>query len=101
MEASIHERTDGKATHGIAEKSDYLEGPLAKAIEHQTVKLPSDLFLWGAVASMGLSLSLKLLKRKDDSAFVGQWAAPLLLLGVYNKLVKVSDAGAFSSPTVS
>jgi hypothetical protein len=65
------------------------EGPVAEAIETQTSKLPSDLFLWAALGSMGLSLGLKLAGKKAHSLFVGQWAAPFLLLGVYNKLVKL------------
>jgi hypothetical protein len=28
--------------------------------------------------------------------FVGQWAAPLLLIGVYNKLVKVAGSDRIS-----
>ena len=68
----------------------YTEGRTAKAIEEQTAKvLPSDFFLWAAVASMGVSLTLQLLGRKEDSLFVGQWPAPFLLLGLYNKLVKL------------
>ncbi|WP_295769451.1 hypothetical protein [uncultured Mucilaginibacter sp.] len=65
------------------------EGKVAKAIEEQTAKLPSDLFLWAAVASMGVSLTLKIMKKKHTALFVGQWAAPFLLLGLYNKIVKV------------
>jgi hypothetical protein len=65
------------------------EGPIARNIEEQTAKLPSDLFLWAALASMGVSLTLKCLGRKHTALFVGQWAAPFLLLGVYNKIVKV------------
>lgn len=65
------------------------EGPVAKAIEEQTSKLPSDLFLWAALGSMGISLALKLSGKNAKSLFVGQWAAPFLLLGVYNKLVKL------------
>jgi hypothetical protein len=34
--------------------------------------------------------------RKEDSMFVGQWAAPLLLIGVYNKLVKVAGSDRIS-----
>ena len=64
------------------------EGKVAKAIETQTSKIPSDLFLWAALGSMGIALSFKLLRRQHDSLFVGQWAAPFLLLGIYNKLVK-------------
>ena len=65
------------------------EGPVAKAIEEQTSKLPSDLFLWGALGSMGVSLTLKLMGKKHEALFIGQWAAPILLLGLYNKLVKL------------
>ena len=65
------------------------EGPIAKAIESQTSKLPSDLFLWCAFGSMGVSLTLKLMGKKNEALFVGQWAAPFLLLGLYNKIVKL------------
>ncbi|MDB5112386.1 MAG: hypothetical protein JWR67_3500 [Mucilaginibacter sp.] len=65
------------------------EGPLAKAIEEQTAKLPSDIFLWAALTAMGASLTLKLMDKKHTALFVGQWAAPFLLLGIYNKLVKL------------
>ena len=64
------------------------EGKVAKAIESQTAKLPSDVFLWTAGAAMATSLTLKLLKLNHAALFVGQWAAPLLLFGIYNKLVK-------------
>ena len=64
------------------------EGKIAKAIESQTSRLPSDLFLWGAGAAMATSLTLKLMKVNNIALFVGQWAAPLLLFGIYNKMVK-------------
>lgn len=71
-------------------QGQYTEGGTAKAIEEQTAKiLPSDLFLWAAIASMGISLTLQLLGRKEDSLFVGQWPAPFLILGLYNKIVKL------------
>lgn len=65
------------------------EGRVAKAIEEQTAKLPSDLFLWTAVGAMAASLTLKLMKNDHLSMFIGQWAPSLLILGLYNKLVKV------------
>ena len=64
------------------------EGRVASAIEEQTAKIPSDAFLWAAFASMGISLTLKCLGRSHNALFVGQWAAPFMLMGVYNKLVK-------------
>lgn len=71
---------------------EHKEGEVAKAIEEQTAKLPSDLFLWAAIGSMGVSLTLKLMGNKHNSLFIGQWAAPFLLLGVYNKLVKLEGS---------
>jgi len=64
------------------------EGRVARAIESQTSRLPSHLFLWGAGGAALTSLTLKFLKREHESLLIGQWVAPLLLLGVYNKLVK-------------
>jgi hypothetical protein len=64
------------------------EGPVARAIEDQTAKVPSDVYLWTAIAAMGVSCALKCLGKKHTALFVGQWAAPLLLFGVYNKIVK-------------
>ena len=66
------------------------EGTVARAIESQTAKLPSDLFLWAAVGSMGVALALQLSGKKPASLFIGQWAAPFLLFGVYNKIVKTT-----------
>jgi len=67
---------------------DHTEGPVAKTIENQTAKLPSDTFLWAAVASIGASLLFKILGSNHRALFIGQWAPVLLILGLYNKLVK-------------
>jgi hypothetical protein len=64
------------------------EGKVAKTIEEQTSKLPSDVFLWASVGAMTASLVLQLARQKHISLFIGQWAAPFLLFGIYNKLVK-------------
>jgi len=68
---------------------EHKEGKVARAIEEQTAKLPSDLFLWAALGSMAVSLTLQIMGRKKESLFVGQWPAPFLLLGLYNKVVKL------------
>lgn len=69
--------------------SEHTEGKIAKLIEDQTAKLPSDLFLWTAGAAIATSLVLQIVGRKPKSLFFGQWVAPFLLLGLYNKLVKL------------
>ncbi len=68
------------------------EGNVAKTIERQTSKVPSDVFLWSALGSIGLSAGLQLAGRKQLSSFVGQWAPTILILGLYNKLVKVAGS---------
>lgn len=70
------------------QNAEHKEGPVARKIEDQTAKLPSDMYLWTAVAAMGVSLSLKCLGQKHTALFVGQWVAPFLLFGIYNKIVK-------------
>ena len=60
--------------------------------EKQTAKLPSHWFLLGAFGSMGLSLVLEFMGRQRESRFIGQWPAPLLIMGMYNKLVKTPGA---------
>jgi hypothetical protein len=61
--------------------ASHSEGSVAKAIESQTAKLPSDLFLWAAFGSMAGSLALQMMGKKEQSNFVGQWAPTLLILG--------------------
>ncbi|MDR7211069.1 hypothetical protein [Flavobacterium piscis] len=69
-------------------ENENTEGTTAKAIEEQTSKIPSDVYLYASLAAMGTSLTLKCLGKNHSALFVGQWAAPFLLLGIYNKLVK-------------
>jgi hypothetical protein len=73
----------------LQDNPQHKEGPVARMIEEQTAKLPSDLFLWAALGSMGISLTLKLLGNRHTALFVGQWAPTFLILGLYNKVVKV------------
>ncbi len=79
------------------------EGKVARTIEKQTAKLPSDTFLWAALGAMAASVVVQLLQPKRSlknlptrqgqlSLFVGQWVPTLLLLGIYNKIVKVAGS---------
>ena len=68
----------------------YPESKVATAIERRTAQfLPSDFFLWAAGASIAASLLLKTQKRNHDALFVGHWAPTFLILGLYNKMVKL------------
>ena len=72
------------------------EDRVTGAIERQTSQVPSSLFLGLAIGSMAASAVLKILGKDDWALFVGQWPAPFLILGSYNKMVKQhgSDAGS-------
>jgi hypothetical protein len=72
----------------FAETADHTEGTVARSIENQTARLPSDFFLWLAIGSMTVSAALQATGKRHGSLFVGQWAPAFLLFGVYNKLVK-------------
>ena len=65
------------------------EGSVARTIEQQTAKIPSDVFLWAAIGSIGVSLALLLTGNAKKANFVGQWTPTFLCLGIYNKLVKL------------
>ena len=69
-------------------RPEHAEGDLARVIEQQTAKIPSHWFLVGALGAMGASLVLEVAGRRRESRFVGQWPAPLLIMGMYNKLIK-------------
>ena len=73
-----------------------MEDRYTGALESQTSKMPSSLFLGLALGSMGASLVLKIMEKDDWALFVGQWAAPFLIMGTYNKMVKQlgSDRGS-------
>jgi hypothetical protein len=79
-----------EATPVVRDK--HAEGLLTRVIEQQTTKLPSDFFLWCSLGSMGISLYLELSGRHKSSRFIGMWAPSLLIMGVYDKLVKISGS---------
>jgi len=51
---------------------EHSEGNLAKQIENKTAKIPSDVFLWAALTSMGVSLTYKLIRKDHKALFIGQ-----------------------------
>ena len=65
------------------------EGELTKRLEHVTSQIPSGVYLGLALGSISLSALLYLSGRKTDATFVGHWAPTLLMIGMYNKMVKL------------
>ncbi|HKO21286.1 MAG TPA: hypothetical protein VJX91_01405 [Candidatus Eisenbacteria bacterium] len=72
------------------------EGPVAKAIEHQTSKIPSDVFLWAALGFLGVSAMKSIRNRRDSGeTFLSSLGPTLLMLGLYNKIVKVHGSDQY------
>ena len=88
--------TDMTLSTRLKQAQEHREGPIARTIEEETAKLPSDTFLWGALGTLALALGLFNAGRKADAMFVGQLATPILALGIYNKLVKVAGSDQVS-----
>jgi hypothetical protein len=78
------------------ERGQVTEDGFTATIEEQTARVPSSTFLGLAVASMGVSAILKLVGKDNWALFVGQWAAPFLIMGNYNKMVKQHGSDASS-----
>jgi hypothetical protein len=70
-------------------RAEHREGLVTRIIEQQTAKVPSNYFLTLALLAMLATFGLEVSGRRRASRFVGMWPAPLLVMGVYNKLVKV------------
>lgn len=82
-------------------KSIPKEGELTKKVENVTANIPSMGFLGLAVGSMAVSaLIAAFSKRKDMANFVGLWVPTIMLVGIYNKLVKLEGSDRFSRGSV-
>jgi hypothetical protein len=76
---------------------DAKEDQVTAAIEKYTSQVPSSAYLGLAIASIAASVTFKIAKKDHAALFVGQWVAPFLLLGIYNKLVKQHGSDATTS----
>jgi hypothetical protein len=78
------------------ERGQVKEDRIKGAIERRTSMALSSLFLGLALGSMAISAILKLSGKNHWALFVGQWAAPFLIMGNYNKMVKQQGSDATS-----
>lgn len=65
--------------------------------DKHTANLPSA-FLVAAVVAMGVAMVLLLSGKTPAGLFIALWAAPYLLLGVCDKLIKVGNLQARRAP---
>ena len=45
-----------------------------------------------AIGSIGLAAAMKVMGRDKDAQFIGHWVPTILILGLYNKIVKVQGS---------
>ena len=83
--------TDYRVAAGEAQ-----EDQVTAQIEKYTAQVPSSIFLGAAIASILGSITFKIAKKEHEALFVGQWVAPFLILGLYNKMVKQHGSDATS-----
>ena len=65
------------------------EDSFSKSVEEYTSEIPSSAFLGVAVGAMALSLVCQITGQGKWSNFLAQWVPTWLVIGVYNKLVKL------------
>jgi len=73
-------------------RSQYQE-ELSHKIEERAAQVPSVSFISLAVASMvGSAILAFFTDKKDTANFIGMWAPSFLLMGVYNKLIRIEHS---------
>ena len=65
------------------------EDQFTKSIEEYTSAIPSSAYLGAALGAMALSLICQVTGRGKWGNFIAQWVPTWLIIGVYNKLVKL------------
>ena len=65
------------------------EGKVTRQIEERTAQVPSGAYLGLAFGSMIAAAALQLSGKRQTAQFIGNWVPSLLVIGLYNKLIKI------------
>ena len=65
------------------------EDEFTKTVESYTASIPSTAFLGLALGAIGLALVAQATGRGKWGNFIAQWVPTVLVMGLYNKLVKL------------
>ena len=90
---------EGIAAFDNARRSDS-EDQFTKSVEAYTAAIPSSSYLGVAVGAMALSLICQVTGRGKWGNFIAQWVPTWLIIGVYNKLVKLEGHENFDRGSV-
>jgi hypothetical protein len=74
---------------GESQRPTPTEDQFTKSVEQYTAAIPSSAYLGIAVGAMALSLICQMTGRGKWGNFIAQWVPTWLIIGVYNKLVKL------------
>jgi hypothetical protein len=78
--------------HGIqgmwGGRQEHEEDSVTRSIESFTAEVPSSGYLAVAIGAMAVSLGFMLMGKKNVANFIGLWAPSILVMGLYNKMVK-------------
>lgn len=77
------------------------EGEFTKQVERYTAAIPSSSYLAVAVAAMAASLVFQIGGRGKWGNFLAQWVPTWLIIGLYNKMVKLEGHDFASRPNDS
>jgi hypothetical protein len=71
------------------------EDQFTKTIESYTAAIPSSGYLAVAIGAMAVSLMCQVTGQGKWGNFIAQWVPTWLIIGLYNKLVKLEDHDRF------
>ncbi|HEU4341593.1 MAG TPA: hypothetical protein VFU31_08490 [Candidatus Binatia bacterium] len=83
------ETYEGMTQTDESQRPNMTEDRFTKSMEDYTSAIPSSAYLGMAVAAMVLSLFYQATGREKWGNFIAQWVPTWLIIGVYNKLVKL------------
>ena len=64
------------------------EDVVTSNIEKYTSKIPSGVYLAAGLASIAVSAGFAMAGKKQTANFIGMWVPTILIMGLYNKIVK-------------
>jgi hypothetical protein len=81
--------TEQEITEQGDSESNRREDRFTKTVEQYTARIPSSAYLGIAIGAMALSIACQAMGRGKWGNFIAQWVPTWLIIGVYNKIVKL------------